>query len=324
MKTSTKKKLPKPSWVTKSPNLEVRTLDLEPKTKPKIIAAIPAYNEEKTIAKVVLRARKKVDRVIVIDDGSADATSDIAEALGALVFKHEKNLGYGSAIKTCFGAAKKLNTDIMVILDGDGQHNPNEIPSLVKKIKEGFDVVIGSRFLKKNKIPKYRKFGINILNLAIRRAGVNVNDCQSGYRAYSKKAIEQIHLKENGMSASTEILLQAQANGLRFCEVPIGCDYGVDHPSTRNPLTHGVSVLVSILRHIEFSRPLQFFGLIGILFLGGGIVMGTWVLRNFNASGSLPFGPTCIMFLLVLLGVFTIYVGIILHAMARLWSRGKK
>ena len=324
MKISTNNRLSKPPWLTKSPNPELPPLDLEPKTKPKIMAAIPVYNEEKTIAKVVLRAKKKVDRVIVIDDGSADATSDIAEALGALVFKHEKNLGYGSAIKTCFEAAKKLNTDIMVILDGDGQHDANEIPSLVRKIKEGFDVVIGSRFLKKNTIPKYRKFGINILNVVIHRAGVDVNDCQSGYRAYSKKAIEQIHLKENGMSASAEILWQVQAKGLKLCEVSIACDYSVEHPSTQNPLTQGVTVLVSILRHIEFSRPMQFFGLIGILFLGGGIVMGTWVLRSFNASGSLPLGPTLIMFLLVLLGVFTIYVGVMLHAMARLWSREKK
>ncbi len=324
MKISTKKKLFRPSGVTKSANLELRTLDLEQKTKPKIIAAIPAYNEEKTIAKVVLSAKKEVDRVVVIDDGSKDATSEIAEALGAVVFGHKENLGYGAAIQTCFKAVKELNGDIMVILDGDGQHNPGEIPPLVKKIREGFDVVIGSRFLKKNTIPKYRKFGIKILNKAIRRAGVNTNDCQSGYRAYSKKAIEQIHLKENGMAASAEILLQAQVKGLKFCEVPIDCDYGVVHPSTQSPLSHGVIVLVSILRHIEFSRPMQFFGLIGILFLGGGIVMGIWVLRNFNASGSLPLGPTLIMFLLVLLGVFTMYIGIILHAMARLWSREKK
>ncbi len=323
MKISARKKLPKPSWLTDPPNLEPRTLSLK-QTKPKIIAAIPAYNEERSIAKVIIKAKKNVDKVIVIDDGSEDATSEIAEALGAVVFRHTENLGYGAAIQTCFKAVKELNTDIMVILDGDGQHNPGEIPPLVKKIREGFDVVIGSRFLEKNKIPKYRKFGINILNLAIRRAGVNVNDCQSGYRAYSKKAIEQIHLKENGMPASAEILLQTQAKGLKFCEVPIGCDYGVDHPSTQNPFIHGATVLISILRHIEFSRPLQFFGLIGILFLAGGIAMGVWVLRNFNASGSLPFGPTLIMFLLIILGVFTIYTGIMLHAMARLWSKEKK
>lgn len=289
----------------------------------KVIAAIPAYNEEKSIAKVILRTQKKADKVIVVDDGSTDETSEIAKALGALVFRHRKNLGYGSAIKTCFEAAKELNADTMVILDGDGQHNPDEIISLVEKIKEGFDVVIGSRFIRKNKIPKYRKFGINILNLAIRRTRINVSDCQSGYRAYSKKAIERINPEENGMSASIEILLQAQTNGLKFCEVPIACDYNVDKSSTQNPLTHGITVLVSILRHIEFSRPLHFFGLIGILLLGAGILVGVWVLKSFNASGSLPFGPTLIMFLLVILGIFTIYIGIVLHAIAHLWSKKK-
>ncbi len=324
MRISTKDELTEPSRVTKSPSLEPRTLDLERKSKSKIIAAIPAYNEEGSIAKVIIKAKKNVDKVIVIDDGSEDATSEIAEALGAVVFRHKENVGYGAAIQTCFKAAKELNADIMVILDGDGQHNPDEIPPLVKKIREGFDVAIGSRFLKKSKIPRYRKFGINILNLAMRRTGVDVSDCQSGYRGYSKKAIEQIHLKENGMSVSAEILLRTQAAGLKTCEVPIDCDYSVDNPSSENPLTHGVIVLVNILRHIEFSRPMQFFGLIGISFLVGGIAMGIWVLRNFNASGSLPLGPTLIMFLLVLLGVFTIYVGIMLHAMARLWSREKK
>ena len=137
------------------------------RAKPKIVAVIPAYNEEKTIAKIILGARKKVDEVIVVDDGSIDSTAEIAEALGAKVVKHRENLGYGAAIRTCFETAKKLNVDAMVILDADGQHNPDEIPSLLEKIKEGDDVVIGSRFVEKNnKMPKYRKFGIGIINLA--------------------------------------------------------------------------------------------------------------------------------------------------------------
>ena len=306
-----------------SPNARLLWLAEQPEIRQakKIVAAIPAYNEEKTIAKIILGARKKVDEVIVVDDGSIDSTAEIAEALGAKVVKHRENLGYGAAIRTCFETAKKLNVDAMVILDADGQHNPDEIPSLLEKIKEGDDVVIGSRFVEKNnKMPKYRKFGIGIINLAMRWAGVKVSDSQSGFRAYSKKAIKQIELKEKGMSVSAEILSQAKEKNLKISEVPINCNYDVEEPSTENPLVHGLSVLLSIIRLIEFSRPLQFFGIIGLSFFCGGIAFGIWALKIFNATRTLPLGLTLIMTLLVLLGIFTLYTGIILHSIARLWS----
>ncbi|MBW2005444.1 MAG: glycosyltransferase, partial [Deltaproteobacteria bacterium] len=266
---------------------------------------------------------KKIDQVIVVDDGSSDATAEIAEALGVKVLKHPQNLGYGAAIKTCFKAARKLNADAMVILDADEQHNPDDIPFLLNKIKEGSDIVIGSRFLENSKMPTYRKFGIDILNLAMRWAGVKVSDCQSGFRAYSKKAIREIDLQEEGMSISSEILYQAKGKNLKISEVPIVCNYAVENPSSENPLVHGLTVLLSIVRLIEFSRPLQFFGLIGIPLFGAGVAFGVWVLRSFNSTGSLPLGPTLIMTLLVLLGIFTLYTGIILHSIARLWSEKK-
>jgi len=289
----------------------------------KIIAALPAYNEEHSIAKLILKIKKKVDRVIVVDDGSTDATAEIAEALGATVLRHLQNLGYGTAIKTCFKAAKELNADAMVILDADAQHNPDDITSLLDKLKEGYDIVIGSRFLGNSKIPKYRKFGIGILNLAMRWDGVKVSDCQSGFRAYSKKAITEIDLHEKGMSVSTEILSQAKNKDLKISEVPIVCNYDVENPSTENPFVHGLSILLSIIRLIEFSRPLQFFGPIGISLFGAGIGFGIWVLKSFNFTGSIPLGPTLIMVLLILLGIFTLYTGIILHSVARLWLEKK-
>ncbi|GAI82345.1 unnamed protein product, partial [marine sediment metagenome] len=133
-----------------------------------------------------------------------------------------------------------------------------------KKIEEGFDIVIGSRLSGKVKIPRYRRYGIAVLNFAMRRAHVNVTDSQSGYRAYSRKALDQIHPTEDGMSAGVEILLQARNYGLKICEIPIKCDYSVDKPFSRNPLSHGFGVLMSILRHVELSRPLFFFGFIGV------------------------------------------------------------
>ncbi|GAH92556.1 unnamed protein product [marine sediment metagenome] len=289
-----------------------------------ILAALPAYNEERSIAKVIIKTKKKVDRVIVVDDGSSDATGEIGEALGATVIRHRENLGYGAAMRTAFEAARELNATTMVMLDADGQHDPKEIPLLLKKIEEGFDIVIGSRLIGKAKIPRYRRYGISILNFAMRRAYVNVTDSQSGYRAYSRKALDQIHPTEDGMSAGVEILLQARTYGLKIYEVPIKCDYSVGKPFSKNPLSHGVSVLMSILRHVELSRPLLFFGLIGIILLAAGIALGAWVLRVYTSRGFLPFGPTLLMMLLVILGIFTLYTGIILHSVARLWSKKDK
>ncbi len=286
-----------------------------------IIAAIPAYNEERSIAKVILRTRQKVDRVILVDDGSNDATGEIGEALGATVLKHRKNLGYGAAMKTAFEAVKKLNATAMVMLDADGQHDPGEIPLLLKKIEEGFDVVIGTRLTGETKIPRYRRYGISILNFAMRRASVDVTDSQSGYRAYSRKAIGQLHLSEDGMSAGVQVLLQARTQGLNICEVPIKCDYGVDKPSGQSPVSHGAGVLMSIVRHLELTRPLFFFGLIGVCFLGAGMIIAAWVLRIFATSGHLPFGPTLLMILLIILAIFTLYTAIILHSLSRLWSK---
>ena len=96
------------------------------------LVAMPAHNEDERIAKVVLGAKKHVDKVVVVDDGSTDSTAEIAEALGALVVRHKENRGYGAAIRTCFETAKELNADIMVILDSDGQHDPSYIPEFIK------------------------------------------------------------------------------------------------------------------------------------------------------------------------------------------------
>jgi len=290
-----------------------------------IVAVIPAHNEERSIAKVVLLTRQEVDRVIVLDDGSTDATAEIAEALGATVVRHRKNLGYGAAMRAAFKAASELNATVMVTLDADGQHDPTEIPLLLRKIEEGFDIVIGSRLIGKAKIPRYRRYGISILNFAIRSARVNVTDSQSGYRAYSRKALDRTHPTEDGMSAGVQILLQARNHGLKICEVPIKCDYSIDKPFRRNPLGHGAGVFMSILRHVELSRPLFFFGVIGIGLLTAGMAVAAWVLRIFATSGRLPFGPSLLMILLIILAIFTLYTAIILHAVSRLWfDKGKE
>jgi glycosyltransferase involved in cell wall biosynthesis len=163
------------------------------------IACIPAFNEEKTIAKVILQTQKYVDKVIVCDDGSTDMTAEIAEKLGAVVVRHSRNLGYGAALNTLFREAVKLNPSCIVTIDADGQHNPSDIPKLVEPIVRGeADIVIGSRFLSsKDNTPKYRRLGIKVITGIARKISYpQITDAQSGFRAYSRRAVEELGLTE--------------------------------------------------------------------------------------------------------------------------------
>jgi len=254
--------------------------------KPHIIAGIPAYNEEKTIAKVILKARKYVDKVIVCDDGSTDMTAEIAEALGAEVIRHERNMGYGAAIGSLFWKAREEGADIMITLDADGQHDPNDIPRLIKPIIEGeADIVIGSRFLtEKAEIPTYRKIGIKIINWITGAKVKNISDTQSGYRAYSKRALQLIRPVEMGMGVSTEILLKAEQNNLKIKEIPIRISYRVEQASTINPLTHALDVIFSTIKQLSIRHPLIFYGIPGIISLLVALGVGLMLIHLFNTT----------------------------------------
>jgi len=220
--------------------------------KPSIVAAIPAYNEEKTIAKVILSTQSYVDRVIVCDDGSTDMTGEIAKRLGADVIQHEKTQGYGAAIQSLFGRARELNADVMVTLDADGGYDPNEIPELIVPILEGqADVAIGSRFLEREQtkdIPTHKRGIKAITRLVNVASGVGVRDAQSGLRAFGREALKGLTLSEDGMGVSIEMLLDARKKGLNIVEIPIGCKYQGLQTSTYSPLRHGLDAGASILK----------------------------------------------------------------------------
>jgi len=220
------------------------------RSKPKIIAAIPCYNTEPSIGDVVLSAKKHVDRVLVIDDGSGDGTEEVAKEAGAMVVSHGANRGYGKAIKTCLREAETNAADILVVMDGDGQHNPQEIPLLLEPLLKGeAQMVIGSRFLTdKVNMPYYRKFGIGVITFLFNLGSrTKVSDTQSGFRAYSKEIIESFLLSEEGMSISIESLEEARRNGVIIKEVPVSCAYA---PSTvnLNAIRHGLNVAFSVVR----------------------------------------------------------------------------
>ena len=286
-----------------------------------IVACIPAYNEEKTIARVILQTQKHVGSVIVCDDGSSDLTSEIAHRLGAEVLHHDKNLGYGAALRTLFKKAKDMNADIVVTLDADGQHDPSAIPRIVKPILEDqADMVLGSRFLKNNNgVPAYRRFGIKLLTKMSNGSLKNgVSDAQCGFRAYNKKAMQKLKLAEEGMGISAEILRRAGEQDLRVAEVSVQVNYNGGKTSTHNPMRHGLSVLSTIIALVVEKRPLFYLGLPGILLLAVGVVFGIWTLQLYAIERRIVTNVALASLAFSLVGIFTLFTAITLYAIVRL------
>jgi glycosyltransferase involved in cell wall biosynthesis len=250
-----------------------------------VVALVPAYNEESHIASVLSRLMRQVDMVIVCDDGSTDLTGEIAEAMGATVVRHDHNMGYGAALRSLFKAALEIGADVAVTIDADGQHDPGEVGVLVEAMDEGYDVVIGSRFLAgdDSKVPGWRKRGIDVIT-RLSGNGARVSDSQSGFRAYSRGALESLRLSEDGMGVSTEILLKAGEVGLKVGEVPVSVRYLADS-STYNPLVHGFGVLFSTIRYLSMRRPLLFFGVPGLVLLVFGVYIWVSIFSEYSLSG---------------------------------------
>ena len=301
------------------------------KPRPLVVAAIPAFNVEKTIARLVLEAQKFVDVVLVCDDGSTDCTAEIAERMGADVIRHEKNFGYGAAIKTLFTTARELNADVLVTLDGDGQHDPREIPRLIEPVLENkADIVLGSRFLgdkeKDNEVPRYRGWGIKLISkLTGVASNHKFNDAQCGFRVYGRKALSGLSLVENGMGASVEVLMKSQKNGLTVVEVPAEVKYKeLERSSTQNALGHGASVLMSILRLVVDEKPLMLLGLPGIIFLFAGTGFGIWMLKIFAEEQQIMTNIALASMAFILIGMFTVFTAITLYAISRQAQKNDK
>ena len=284
-----------------------------------LLAALPAYNEEHHIGTVVLKIRKYINDVIVIDDGSTDQTSRVAELAGATVIRNEKNVGKGASLQKIFVVAQEKKADVLVILDADCQHDPDDIPAMMAPVlSENMDLVIGSRKAESHKTPAYRRFGQRVLLRSTKvLTKTNISDSECGFRALSQKAVWQIQLKENGFAVETEMLAQAVDRDLQVTEVPISNIYTGDG-STLHPVRHGLEVLTQIVNMISVSRPMLFFGFPGIIMIILGVLLGNWVVNAANAGGGLAYGRLMVAVLLFLTGVFSTFTGIILNTIARI------
>jgi glycosyltransferase involved in cell wall biosynthesis len=282
---------------------------------PRIVAVIPAFNEERAIGSVILKVQPYVDEIIVVDDGSADATAEIARRAGATVVVHEVNLGKGAALQTGFRHARDRRADAIVTMDGDGQHMPAEIPKVVQPVLDDVaDIVVGSRYLEPTSdVPLARIWGHRVFNFITNRSsGVNSTDSQSGFRAFSQHALQSFRFTSSSFSVESEMQFLAHERGLRLVEVPIVIRY--DDPPKRNVFMHGLIVLNGIMRLIGQHHPLLFFSLPGLIALLLGLGLGMHVVNQYTAYGQLAVGYGLITVLLLVVGHVSFFAGVILHS----------
>ena len=279
---------------------------------PRVVVCIPAFNEERTIARVVLESQKYSDLVIVCDDGSTDLTGEIARKLGAIVVRHERNRGYGAALRSLFKKALEYSPEIVVTLDADLQHDPRHIPLLIEVLKKSdADIAIASR-IKGDETPLYRRIAVKILS---RMTSKRLSDVQSGFRAYKASILQDLIPIEDGMEASIEIINKALKHGYRIIETPVPFRYRGLETSTLNPIAHGYNLMGRLLRDKILKRPLTYLGVPGVILMIIGLSSGLWVIKRYIEIRQLATGTAIITAILLLSGLLLVLMSIHLFAL---------
>jgi len=281
---------------------------------PKTVAGIPALNAEQTVAKLIVRTMKWVDQVVVVDDGSVDDTSLIASKLGAIVIKHRRNLGKGAALRDLIKYARGAKS-ILVTLDSDGQHNPDDIPDLMRPVLNGdADLVIADR--RRENVPKGRNIGGRALDHATSAlTGGGTLDSQSGFRAYSQKALSQISANEFGMGADAEILIKAKQAGLRVVQIPVTMNYETQRTSTHNPMYHWLDVFFSLVKFVSIRHPLLFYGGFSAIMFLVATVFGVQTLDYYTKWGRVVTNLALVSVAAGILGFLSFFTGVILFTL---------
>jgi glycosyltransferase involved in cell wall biosynthesis len=283
------------------------------------LACIPAFNEEKPIVDVIKKSLKYVDQVIVCDDGSSDLTAEQAKIAGAVVIKHEKNMGKGHAMKSLFKYAKDIDADVIVTIDGDGQFLPEQIETLLQPILENsYDVVIGNRFSDDKEMPSYRKIGNKMLDRITKLAAeLPFSDTQSGFRSYSKKAIQSIDFSTNGFGVDSEILIDAVDKGLKITETDVTVLYDTGlKTSTKDPVTHTMGVVASLLESIAIHHPLKYLGIPGMILLLIGLGFATYSISIFNETGNFSLPSVLITMSSLIIGLILLLMSVVLYSIS--------
>lgn len=222
---------------------------------PIVSVVIPAYNEEKTIGEILFRTYKTMEtlgipyEILMVDDGSSDRTRLLAERHKVTVLTNGTNTGKGHALRRGF---KNSTGNIIITIDADGSHKPEEIPQLLKPLLKGADIVAGSRFLgnlEKDSVKKLHIIGNHLFNLLILLlTRKRITDSQTGFRAFKKKVIQEIKLTSQGYEIETELTMKTLRNGYLIQEEPITCEKRKDGCSHLNPLRDGFKIFKNIIK----------------------------------------------------------------------------
>jgi glycosyltransferase involved in cell wall biosynthesis len=307
-----------PSFQAHLIEVSLKDLDSEIVRPRGLCAVLPAYNEELVIGSVVLRTKQYVNRVIVVDDGSSDRTAEVAKLAGAEVIHLEHNTGKAYTILLGLQRAREGGCTVAIMLDADGQHDPKEIQRVAGLVSAGkADLVIGSRFLKKNGgIPVYRQLGQKTLDLFTNMgAKTKVTDSQSGFRALSRKALDNLDFKSDGYNIESDMIAHFATLGLSILEVPISVNYDVPNKHKKHPLTHGVGVLTRLVNLIGYKRPLLLFGVSGTFFVILGIVIGFLAFNEYYTTAKFPFAMSMGSMLLLIMGMLMVIAGLLLNTL---------
>ena len=275
-----------------------------------------------TIGSIVISTSKYVDQVIVVDDGSMDHTSEIAEVAGAKVIRHPENQGKGAALKTGFSEIN--DADVVVTLDADGQHDPCEIPKLIEPIINAeADITNGSRHLgEKDQTPRYRRVGQMILDEATNlNSRIKITDSQSGFRAFAAYTLPAFKFWSKGYSIESEMIIDASKFGSRIKEVPIEVKYHGNNQHKKNPLSHGLGVLFDVIMNTEFNRPLYYFSVPGFIFIMVGLTMSFIFFNHYLNHIITSLLPTIAASMVVLWGLFIAFIGMVLDAKSRSFDK---
>jgi glycosyltransferase involved in cell wall biosynthesis len=279
---------------------------LPPLPKAETVALIPAYNEEGRVGAVVREAKKYVDLVIVVDDGSADNTAKEAEEAGAVVIRHPQNMGKGAAVATLIKAALAADAKYAVLLDADGQHDPTDIPKFLQALKSGADHAVGNRF-PHTKMPTIRRLGYKALALLHRILIAKLNDPFNGYRAFSRKALEILN-QDFDPAYGVEAEINSVIGRLKTKEVSIHIKYHKES-SKEMFLLQGLNIFWSIIWVYLSSNPIRTI-IIGILILLGSIVLFNIVGFLFNITHYIRLTYSVISSILAIIGILLISIGI--------------
>jgi len=273
----------------------------------KVIITIPAYNEEPTIVKVIDEIKEAMEKtryeyqILVLDDGSSDKTAYLSKKAGAVVYSNKRNIGLVATFREEIKQCLALKADIIVHTDADGQYVASSIPRLIEKIEQGYDLVLGSRFLGRiEHMPLMKRLGNYAFAIVLSQlTRTRLTDTTTGFRAFTKNLAENIQYI-NTFTYTQEQIIKAAKQNFKIAEIPITTRRTRESKLFKNSFEYALKAWINILRIYRDYEPLKFFGLFGLFFIFLGLIIGFWLLYLFFTTGRVGHIPSQILSLMLM------------------------